>query len=284
MEFKILGPLEVSHNGHLCTPRAPKVKQVLSLLLLRANQVVSLDSFIEELWGEKSPQTAVTTTQTYIYHLRKALIRANDKNQTEEKIRTAAPGYILRAEEGNLDVKRFDSFIARAQSSMAVGEFGRASQYAGQALALWRGAPLAGVDCGNILRGYTVNLEERHIAALELRVRAEMELGNYREMIADLRSLVTVHPLNEWLHAQLIIALNKSGRRSEALHAYQTVRDLLRRELGLEPSLELWRLHQEILAAGSRSHPSHGPVPPSHGPVPSAPRRSPAHRAFVPAL
>lgn len=141
MEFKILGPLEVSHNGHLCTPRAPKVKQVLALLLLRANQVVSLDSFIEELWGEKSPQTAVTTTQTYIYHLRKALIRANDKNQTEEKIRTAAPGYILRAEEENLDIKRFDSFIARAQSSMAVGEFGRASQYASQALALWRGAP-----------------------------------------------------------------------------------------------------------------------------------------------
>lgn len=111
-----------------------------------------------------------------------------------------------------------------------------------------------------------------------------MELGNYREMIADLRSLVTVHPLNEWLHAQLIIALNKSGRRSEALHAYQTVRDLLRRELGLEPSLELWRLHQEILAASSRSHPAHGPVPSSHGLVPSAPRRSPAHRASVPAL
>ncbi|MFD7914381.1 BTAD domain-containing putative transcriptional regulator [Streptomyces sp. NPDC059752] len=79
------------------------------------------------------------------------------------------------------------------------------------------------------------------------------------------------------MHAQLIIALNKSERHSEALHAYQTMRDLLRRELGLEPSLELWRLHQEILAAGSRSHPSHGPVP-------LAPRRSPAHRASVPTL
>ncbi|WP_160145190.1 AfsR/SARP family transcriptional regulator [Actinacidiphila yanglinensis] len=229
------------------------MKKLLALLLLRANQVVGLDSFVEELWGDNPPQTAVTTTQTYVYHLRKLI--------TEAKVKTAAPGYVLEADEGDVDANRFDSLMARAQLSAAAGDHRATAGHAKEALALWRGTPLAGVDCGNVLRGYAVNLEERHIAALELRVRAEMQLGNYREMIADLRSLVAVHPLNEWFHAQLITALHRVGRRSEALRAYQTVRELLRRELGLEPSQELWQLHQEILASDMRSRATRGRAP-----------------------
>ncbi|MFF0018639.1 BTAD domain-containing putative transcriptional regulator [Streptomyces sp. NPDC005374] len=264
MEFRLLGPLEVIHDRQLCTPHAPKVKKVLALLLLRANQVVSLDTLIEELWGDQSPQTAITTTQTYIYHLRRSLTRVVGPEKAEEIVRTAAPGYVLSVADHEVDIKQFDTLIARAKVSATAQDFRATAQYAKEALALWTGTPLAGVDCGNVLRGYLVNLEERHIAALELRVSAEMKLGNYREMIADLRSLVTVHPLNEWFHGQLIVALNKAGRRSEALHAYQNVRELLRRELGLEPSAELWQLHQEILAADSRARSSHRrlPVPP----------------------
>ncbi|MFI8931141.1 BTAD domain-containing putative transcriptional regulator [Streptomyces sp. NPDC053474] len=268
MEFKLLGPLEAIHNRRVCTPRAPKVKKVLALLLLRANQVVGLDSFIEELWGDKSPQTAVTTTQTYVYHLRKSLGRAVGPDQAEHLVETAAPGYVLRVDDENIDLKQFDWVISRAQASAKANRFKETARYAEEALALWTGAPLAGVDCGSFLNGYVANLEERHTAALELRVHAEMQLGNYREMIAELRSIVTVHPLNEWFHAQLIMALNMSGRRSEALRAYQTVRDLLRRELGLDPSPELWQLHQEILAADAhgRGAPS---TSPARGPLAS---------------
>ncbi|WP_432158437.1 MULTISPECIES: AfsR/SARP family transcriptional regulator [unclassified Streptomyces] len=276
MKYKLLGPLEVTHDQHIYTPRAPKVKKVLALLLLRANQVVPLDAFIEELWGEKSPQTAVTTTQTYVYHLRKSLARAVGPEKAEEIVRTAAPGYVLQVEESSLDITAFDSLMAGAQVSATAEDFRTTARYAKEALALWTGSPLAGVECGNVLHGYVVNLEERHIAAQELRVRSEMHLGNHRELIADLRSLVTAHPLNEWFHGQLITALHRSGRRSEALHAYQKVRDLLRRELGLEPSPELWQLHQEILAADVRARAPHPRLP--------LPPRPAARRASAPAL
>ncbi|WP_328685251.1 AfsR/SARP family transcriptional regulator [Streptomyces sp. NBC_01261] len=261
MEFKLLGPLEATHEGHICTPRAPKVKKVLALLLLRANQVVGLDTFIEELWGDKSPQTAITTTQTYVYHLRRSLGRSVGADQAEKIIRTAAPGYVLTADDNDIDIPQFDSLITRAQLAATAEDFRESARNAKKALSLWTGAPLAGVERGNILRGYAVNLEERHIAALELRLQAEMRLGNHREIIGELRSLVTVHPLNEWFHSQLITALHKAGRRSEALDAYQNVRDLLRLELGLEPSPELWHLHQEILAADSRVRPPHSRLP-----------------------
>ncbi|NGO67603.1 AfsR/SARP family transcriptional regulator [Streptomyces boncukensis] len=249
MEFKLLGPLEVTYERHLCTPHAPKVKKVLALLLLRANHVVGLDAFIEELWGDKSPNTAITTTQTYVYHLRKALGGAAGQKAAEQIVRTAAPGYVLKAGDEEIDIKKFDSLVVRAQATAAAEDFHRTARYADEALSLWTGAPLADVECGNVLRGYAVNLEEQYLSAQEMRIRAEMQLGNHRKMIADLRSLVAAHPLNEWFHGQLITALHRSGRRSEALRAYQHVRELLRRELGLEPSPELWQLHQRILAA-----------------------------------
>lgn len=256
MEFKLLGPVEIKEGKISCTPRAPKVKQVLALLLLRANQVVSIDSLIEELWGDSPPRSAVTTAQTYIYQLRQIMAGAADGESG--RIETTPPGYLLRVDDGELDVHNFAVLVGRAQRCDEAAEFRPAGQYAQKALALWRGRAMADVTLGNLLGGYAVNLEERRIGVLELRVAAEMRLGNYREIIADLRSLVAAHPLNEWFHAQLITALSEVGRRSDALQAYRTVRELLRTELGLEPSAQLREVHRAILTADLR---------------PSAPRR-----------
>ena len=123
-------------------------------------------------------------------------------------------------------------------------------------LSLWNGSAMAGVAHGPLLEGHVANLEEQRIRALELRIQAESQLGRHRELIGELRALVTQHPLNEWLHAQLISALHSSGRRGEALQAYHHLRHVLTEQLGLDPSPDLRRLHLQVLAVGSAADPA----------------------------
>ncbi|WP_433170087.1 AfsR/SARP family transcriptional regulator [Actinoallomurus sp. CA-150999] len=251
MKFNLLGSLEVIHDQRVCTPSAPKIRQVLALLLLRANQVVSLDSVIEELWGEEPPKSAVTTAQTYIYQLRKAFARELGEQQASRMIETVPPGYILRVDEAQLDFREFDRLIEQSRALQAAGHVERSARQVRAALSLWKGAALSNVDHGTLLQGYATHLEEQRITALELRVQADMELGDHRAVIPELRRLVVSHRYNEWFHAQLIIALNKAGRRGDALEAYQSLRTLLNDELGLDPSAEVKRVHREVLNGGS---------------------------------
>jgi len=112
---------------------------------------------------------------------------------------------------------------------------------------LWSGPALTGVEHGRLLQSDVAHLEEMRMLALELRLRAEMRLGYHRELIPELKSLVQTHPYHEWLHAQLMIALQRSGRRGDALSAYREVRRLLSTELGVEPSAYLQRVHEKVL-------------------------------------
>lgn len=252
MEFKVLGPLEITMDGQKFGPGAPKVRKVLALLALRADQMVTVDSLIDEIWGENPPRTCVTTAQTYIYHLRRFLVKITGSPSAENMIETAPPGYILRVEGDGVDARRFDELVAKAQASRAAMRLHDAADQAAAALRLWNGQPLSNVPCGTLLRNHATHLEECRLAATELWVRVNMQLGNHREMIAELRSLVAHHPYNEWFHDQLMTALYQAGRRNDALQAYRNVRTLLRDELGLEPSNALRRLHQEILSATPR--------------------------------
>ncbi|MFI9721209.1 BTAD domain-containing putative transcriptional regulator [Streptomyces sp. NPDC052396] len=248
MKFDILGPLKVTDDQRDFTPSAAKTRQVLALLLLRSDHTLSLDSIVEELWGDNPPRSAVTTSQTYIYQLRKAFAGQPGGDADGQMIRTVAPGYVLRTEGARVDIREFEQLVDQGQTLLSLGQTDRSVEALNRALALWRGPALSNVDKGPLLQGYVAHLEERRIAALELRVTAEMERGNHRGVIADLRKLVTAHPYNEWFHAQLIIALNKCGRRVEALQAYQTIRLLLSEELGLDPSPDLQRIHHEVLS------------------------------------
>lgn len=247
--FNLLGTLEIIKDGRLSVPTAPKVRGVLALLLVRANHVVDIDSIIAELWGVNPPRSAVTTTQTYVYHLRRKFERELTSDGAE-MLCTAPPGYVLRVPEENLDVVRFERLARQGRALLEEDRYEEAARRLREALALWRGAPLSNVPVGRLLEAHIAHLEETRIRALELRIQADNALGRHRELIPELRSLVAAYPLNEWFHGQLIGALHRAGRRGEALRAYQNVRAVLGEELGLEPSVELQRLQRDVLTGG----------------------------------
>ncbi|MEV4053684.1 AfsR/SARP family transcriptional regulator [Amycolatopsis sp. NPDC049688] len=246
--FRLLGPLELTKGNVRYTPTAHKVRQVLAILVSRSNRVVGIDSIIEELWHDRQPRTAWTTTQTYIYQLRK-LFDELGMNSGGEILVTRAPGYVLEVPDSEIDVRMFDGLVRQGRALIETGRTETAVHVLRKAEDLWSGPALSNMSCGPLLESYTAHLEEMRIDALELRVSAEMRLGHHRELIAELRSLIKEHSLNEWLHAQLITALSRSGRRGEALRAYRELRLLMNTELGLEPSVELQRVHQDVLAA-----------------------------------
>lgn len=246
--FNILGNLEVVHDGRCMTPSPPKVRSVLALLVVRANQVVHPDSLIEELWGQSPPKSAMTTLQTYIYHLRKIFAEGQlTAAYGEELLVTRLPGYILRIPKHGLDAEVFDRLVREGQDQLRRGCHARAARLLQEALSLWTGSALANVPLGSELEAYAVALEERRMHALELRIQADMELGRHRELIGELRMLTAAYPFNEWFSSQLITALAQTGRRSDALHAYQKMRAVLRSELGLEPSPDLERAQRDVL-------------------------------------
>ncbi len=251
VRFKTLGTFEVLKGDKVCTPTAPKVRQVLALLLMHANFVVPTETIIQELWGDRPPSSAVTTAQTYIYQLRKIIENQNLARPGEELLVTKAPGYVLRIEPGQLDAEEFSKLVNESRGLLDRGAVGQAAGRLRDALNLWTGQALSNVPLGSRLEAYAVQLEEQRLRALELRIEAELQLGHHRELIGELQSLVKAHPFNEWFHARLMWTLSKSGRRNEALEVYRNLRDVLARELGLEPSQELQRLHHEVLSEGA---------------------------------
>ncbi|QFG24769.1 AfsR/SARP family transcriptional regulator [Actinomadura sp. WMMB 499] len=250
VRFKVLGSLEITDHGRVCTLTAPKVRQVLALLLLRTGRLVQNESVVRELWGDAPPKSASTTVQTYIYQLRKALGR---ERSGSEPLSTQPCGYQMRIDPAELDACLFERYVAEGRRMLDGGRAEDASQRLRQALDLWTGPPLADVTQGPLLSAHAVHLQEQRIRALELRISADVQLDRGRDLIGELRSLVTRYPLHEWFHGQLIEALTRAGRRAEALQAYHNLRIRLDTELGLEPSPELQRLHYEVLVPAERA-------------------------------
>lgn len=249
-EVKVLGNLEILKNDRAFTPSAPMVRRVLALLAFRANKIVPVESFIEELWDDNPPKCARMTVRSYIYQLRKMFISEGLRDAGEELLITRVPGYLLRLTEYARDLDTFERLAAVGRAELDRGHPHRAAELLSQALDLWTGRTLANVSLGRILHAHVVNVEELRLRALELRIQADLRLGRHREITGELRSLVATHPLNEWFHSRLIIALANSGRRYEALQAYQNVHALLKDELGLDPSPDLQQLQYELLTTG----------------------------------
>lgn len=253
--FTILGGVAIRNGDRVCAPSEPKVRQVFALLLLRANRLVEMDAVIEELWGNTPPKSSLTTVHTYIYRLRKILAREQVAADGKELLTTQPFGYLLQVDPERIDAVNFARHVAEGRALLEAGQPEAAARKLRRSLELWTGPPMANTVQGPLLAAHAQHLEEQYLRALELRVQAEVQLGAERELIGDLRLLVARYPLNEWFHGQLIGALNRAGRRSEALQAYHSVRTMLEEELGLDPSPELERIHREVL--GSRNPPSH---------------------------
>lgn len=236
MEFRLLGRLEVTADGVDLTPTRPKQRALLAVLLLRANEVVSTDDLVDTLWGERPPETAATALHGHISALRKRL--------GADRIETRPPGYRFSlADPDELDIHRFERLVveARAQDPAA------RSQKLRNALALFRGEPLADLRFEAFASGEAARLEELRIAAIQLQIEADLELGRQSEVIPELERLIADHPLREGLRTQLMLALYRVGRQSEALNVAQEVRSLLVGELGVEPGPVLQQLERQIL-------------------------------------
>ena len=234
MEFRILGPLEVRANGHRVPLGGSKQRALLASLLLRANEVVSRDRLIDELWGASPPDTARTALQVYVSQLRKALGR--------DLILTQPPGYLVQVSDGALDVHRFERLVATARKE----EPAQAALLLREGLALWRGAPLAELG-DTFARAERARLEELLLSAREQRIEAELALGSHSELVSELEGLVREQPLRERLRGQLMLALYRCGRQADALEVYRSGRRVLDEELGLKPDAQLQRLEKAIL-------------------------------------
>ena len=242
MEYRILGPLEVVDEGEPVPLGRPKERLVLAVLLLHANEFVSRERLIDDLWGESPPPTARKAVNGYVSQLRKALSRNG-----LDPIATADGGYRLEVGSDELDASRLQRVLADARERAAAGELEAAAELLGEALALWRGPTLAGLLLESHGRAEVAQLDELRLTALMDRVDCDLVLGRHEEVLGELHVLVGEHPLQERLRAQLMLALYRADRQAEALDAYQQARKVLVQELGIEPSPALQRLQKGIL-------------------------------------
>ncbi len=250
MEIQVLGPLAGSIGGVSFIPSASKSRQVLALLVLNANRIVSISALQRELWRDNPPQSALTTLQTYILQIRKLLTHALDPAgpiKAKDLLVTNLNGYTFHLEPGRLDIDVYRSFVARGQAALTVNDCQRASEILGRALRMWRGAALDEVHLGPLLEIQAMRLEESRAAALELRIDADLRLGRHNQVVSELIALTAEHRFNESLHGQLMTALHRSGRRAEALSLYHRLRISFIEELGLEPSPRLQQLQRAVL-------------------------------------
>jgi DNA-binding SARP family transcriptional activator/pimeloyl-ACP methyl ester carboxylesterase len=243
VEFRVLGPLEVTADGQPLELAGARTRAVLAVLLVSANQVVSSDRLIEELWPGQPADRATGSLQVRLSELRKALRTAGEA----DRLATRPPGYLLRVTPGEVDARQFERLAAAGNVALAGGDTAVAAQYLDQALSLWRGPALAGLDAAPSVRAEAGRLEEERLAAHESRGEALLACGRHRDLIAELEGLTTAHPLRERFWSQRMLALYRSGRQADALRAYGELRDTLVAELGIEPGPELRELHARIL-------------------------------------
>lgn len=239
VEFRLLGPLEVLRDGRPLDLGALRQRALLALLLVRANEAVSSERLIEELWGERAPASAPNMVQVYVSRLRKAL-------GSDEGPVTQPPGYLLKVATGQVDALRFEALIAHAREALEHGDPGEARKSAAQAIALWRGPPLAEFSQFEFANRASDRLEELRASAQEASVEAALACGEHAQAINTLTSLVAANPLREQPRRLLMLALYRSGRHAEALAAYRDARAALD-EIGLQPGPEIRALEDAIL-------------------------------------
>ena len=246
MEFRILGPLEIAHGEQVVALPGRRQRALLALLLLSANEIVSSDRLIEELWGEQPPESGRAALKVRVSQLRKALGPAG------KLVQTRAPGYLLRIEADQLDLVRFERLVGEAEGAAPA----LAASVLREALALWRGAPLADLAYEPFAQVAIRRLDDLRVATLQRRIDADLALGRHAEVAGELEELVAEHPLQERFRGQLMLALYRSGRQADALAAYQSARGVLVEELGIEPSKALRELEAAILTQDSALDPT----------------------------
>ncbi|MEU7861251.1 AfsR/SARP family transcriptional regulator [Nonomuraea sp. NPDC049141] len=241
MYFYILGSIEVRFSGRRIPITAPKQRAVLATLILNTNNEVPVDRFIKYVWDGQPPVGAQTTLQSYVYRLRQAL-----RPLAGVEICTGSASYMLQAGSDDTDLGYFKQQVKNAHAEAQRGHLRCSVQIFRDALNIWRGNALAGVQ-GELIRQEARFLESERIAVYEELYGSEIALGNYRQIIPELQKRVAAYPFHEALRSQLMAALYCSGRQAEALQHYTHIRKRLSAELGIEPGSELQELQRAIL-------------------------------------
>jgi DNA-binding SARP family transcriptional activator/DNA-binding beta-propeller fold protein YncE len=250
MEFKVLGPLEVCREGRALELGAARHRALLADLLLHANEVVSIDRLVEDLWGERPPHTAEHILQVYVSRVRK-IFRDGDGDRYDGLLTTAS-GYLLRIEDPDrLDADTARDLIARGRNALEARSFGTASTLLREAVTSWRGPTLGDLAYESFARAEAERLDELRISAIEDRFEADLALGRHREVAAEAPALIVEFPLREGLRAASMLALYRSGRQAESLAAYTEFSRSLAEELGVDPTPRLRELHRSILRQDS---------------------------------
>ena len=243
IDYRILGSLEASREGSPIGLGGAKQKTVLALLLLAQGRVVTTDDLIEALWRDDPPAKPSTALQGYVSHLRKAL----DPDKGFDRIITETAGYRLTLERGDLDLFHFETLLQQGRDGLAAGKTNDAASSFREALALFRGPPLADFTYETWAQSEIGRLDELRLTCLEGRIEADLRLGRHGELVGELEGLIGKFPLRESLRAHLMLALYRAGRQSEALAAYQESRAALVEEFGIEPTRALQELERKIL-------------------------------------
>src|SRR4051794_5249381 len=241
MEFRILGPLEVHRGDRPVAIGGAKPRALLAMLVLHANETVSAARLAMALWGDEAPATATRTLHAHVSRLRRAL------GDDRERGASGPSGFRLRLAPGELDRDNFTNLGERGRNALVAGRAEEAAAVLRDALGLWRGPPLADLAFEPFVQDEVAVLEEQHLAALELRLEADLAARRESAVIGELRRLVAEYPLRERLRAQHMLALYRLGRHSEALASFQQLRRRLDADLGLEPGPELRELERLIL-------------------------------------
>jgi predicted ATPase/DNA-binding SARP family transcriptional activator len=241
VEFRVLGPLQVVDAGQVVALGSAQQRAVLALLILHAPEPVSLDRLIDELWGERPPATAQHAVHVYVSAIRKAL----GAGDGEAAVRTSSSGYVLDVDPELVDARRAERLLEEAKHLLA-GDPARARELFAEAVALWRGPPLAELEASELARREANRLEELRALAVEGLVEARLACGEHGELVGALTGLVAANPLRERPRRLLMLALYRGGRHAEALAAYRDACQALD-EIGLQPGPELRQLEAAIL-------------------------------------
>ncbi|MFF3311532.1 BTAD domain-containing putative transcriptional regulator [Streptomyces sp. NPDC002952] len=247
----ILGPLHLDISASAeGVALAPKIRTVLAMLLVHADQVVPIHAFMRELWRERPPATGLRTLQTYILNCRKIVSQLTGCSAAyvaREILVTGAGGYGLRSHHVRLDWSEFQRLKNLGTKALEVGDTTAGIDALDAALGLWRGDALVDAPAGPVLDAKRRFFEESRLDAIAVRADAQIKAGMHQRAVTQLAAVTREHALHEGLHAQYVRALALGGRRAEALGVLRTLRTRLVSEIGIEPGAPLRELQLAIL-------------------------------------
>ncbi|MFE0801843.1 BTAD domain-containing putative transcriptional regulator [Streptomyces sp. NPDC058812] len=253
---------------------SPKARALLAALLLEAGRSVSVESLEDALWGGAPPVSARASLHNHVTRLRRLIDEPG-------RLHTVPSGYLLRVEEGEVDVHVFEAAASEARAAHAVGDWARVVRSGSAALALWRGAPLAGLPAEVGGYAFAQRLQETRLLLTEWCYDAELSLGGARleSLVPELSALTVEHPLREAYHRQLMLALHRTGRRAEALAVHRDLRARLAEDLGIEPGPAVRAAHVEVLRGAAAPPSEAAQSPASRSAAPRNSRSAATHSA-----